>query len=82
MRLYYHVLMAFILCILLATVTRAEVNLIVDVNKKVDAVSVVVNHLRMRLQQSEEYRRWDAEYIDWWTVWDVRTERGEYEPLF
>lgn len=70
-----HLVISFLILVLLATVTRAEA-------VKPDPVLTVVNHLRMRLMQSEEYRRWDERYLDWWTVWDVRTERGEYEPLF
>lgn len=75
-----HLVISFLIIVFLTTVSRADH--FVDANKKPEAVSIIVNHLRMRLQQSEEYRRWDAEYINWWTVWDVRTERGEYEPLF
>ena len=72
-----HLVISFLILVLLTAVSRADL-----AESKPDAVSVVVNHLRMRLQQSEEYRRWDERYLNWWTVWDVRTERGEYEPLF
>lgn len=40
------------------------------------AVTVVVNHLRMRLEQSDRCQSWRARYADWWTVWDLRPHEG------
>ena len=36
------------------------------------AIQIVVDHLRMKLQQSPEWLEWDREFQDWWTVQDVR----------
>ena len=36
------------------------------------AASVLVDHVRMRLQQSPQWYEWNREFKEWWTVYDVR----------
>lgn len=61
----------WILLLLLLTLTAPCIGM-----PEAEAVTIVVNDLRMDLQASPAWHDWALEWAEWWTVRDLRPYSG------